>query len=79
MIGAELALNRSSFTGQDIVDPLADDGGTKFLKYLSFTAQAVMPSAPYIPGSWYWNRIAEAGRRTDPVGRTNTKTQAVLQ
>lgn len=79
MIGAELALNRSSFTGQDIVDPLADDGGEKFLKYLSFTAQSVMPSAPYIPGSWYWNRISEAGRRTDPVGRTNTRTQAVLQ
>lgn len=79
MIGAEWLLNRSSFTGQDIVDPLADDLGDKTLKWGGFLFQSFAPSAPYIPESWYWNRIAEAGRRTDPVGRTNSRTQAILQ
>ena len=79
MIAAEMALNRSAFTGQNIVDPLADDLGDKTLKYGAFLFQSYAPSAPYIYQSWYWNRIAEAGSRTDPVGRTNTRTQAVLQ
>ena len=79
MIMGELVLNRSAFTGQDIVDPLADDLGDKTLKWGNFLFQSFAPSAPYIPESWYWNRIAEAGKREDPVGRTNSRTQAVLQ
>jgi DNA repair protein RadC len=79
MIAGEMALNRSAFTGQDIVDPLADDAGDKFVKYINFGFQSLAPSAPWIPNSWYWNRISEAGVRTDPVGRTNSRGQAVLQ
>jgi hypothetical protein len=49
------------------------------VKYINFGFQSLAPSAPWIPNSWYWNRIAEAGVRTDPVGRTNSRGQAVLQ
>lgn len=78
-IASELASNRSAFTGQDIVDPLADSLGEKGAGYVNHIFQSMAPSAPWIPGSWYWNRIAEAGKREDPVGRTNSRGQAVMQ
>jgi hypothetical protein len=80
MVAAELYMNRSAFTGQQIVDPLSDDWADKTKKYGQFAYQAIMPSAPWIPESWYWNRIKETAQgTTDPVGRTNSTTQAALQ
>lgn len=80
MIAAELYMNKSAFTGQQIVDPLSDDWADKTKKWGSFAYQAFMPSAPWVPESWYWNRIGETfSGTTDPMGRTNSFTQASLQ
>jgi DNA repair protein RadC len=80
MVAAELYMNKSAFTGQQISDPLSSNWADKTKEYGSFAYQAIMPSAPWIPMSWYWNRIKETAKgTTDPLGRTNSTTQATLQ
>jgi hypothetical protein len=70
MIAGEFFLNRSMFTGEDIVDPNIDTLGDKTKKYGEWAYRSLMPSAPWIYDSWYWNKIGTAvsGGR-DPLGR----------
>jgi hypothetical protein len=86
MIAAEFALNRSAFTGNDIVDDLTDSTGDKWAKYGQWLWQSAVPSAPWIPMSWYNDKIfdLDAGppflsEGTDRQGRADSTTQRVMQ
>ena len=77
-IAFELALNRSAFTGRDIVDRDTDTTGEAAGKRLDYLYKAWMPSAAFIPGSWHYEKLERAlagerdllGRPYDPVGAT---------
>ena len=56
MIGAELALNKSAFTGDPIANPLTDTAGERARKALGHFYKSVMPNAPWVPGSWSQER-----------------------
>lgn len=77
-IGAELLLNRSAFTGQDIVSKNTDTLGERAGKAAGYVYRSWMPSAAWVPGSWYWQSIANAmeGAR-DWSGRPYSVPQAV--
>ena len=78
MMGAELFLNRSAFTGDDIVNELTDTGGEKASKVGDYLWKSWMPSAAWIPGSWYWEKILNAATgATDAKGRDYSAPQAV--
>ena len=78
-IAAELYLNRQSFTGQDITNPLTDDAGNRAGAVGGYLWKAWMPSAAWIPGSWYWDRIGDAinGVREPYTDRPYSLPQAV--
>lgn len=57
MLAAELMLNRSAFTGQDIVNKRIDDFWDRTQKVGDYLWKNWMPSAAWVPGSWYWNKI----------------------
>ncbi len=70
MIGAELMLNRAAFTGEDIVNDLTDSQGDKAAKWGDFLWKSWAPSAPWIPGSWYYAKIKGAATgELDPLMR----------
>lgn len=78
MLGAELALNKVAFTGKPITDPQTDTGGDMAGKVASWAWKSWMPSAAYIPGSWYWDKTwkaVEGGR--DIMGRPYSVSQAL--
>lgn len=77
-IAAELAFNRSAFTGQDIVDKEIDPWTTKTQKTISHVWRSWVPSAPWIPFSWYFDKIGRAwtGGR-DPLMRPYLLWQAI--
>lgn len=70
LLGAELFLNRSSFTGDDIVNTEVDDFWERSGKRGDYLWKAWMPSAAWVPGSWYWQKIGNAVKgATDYQGR----------
>jgi hypothetical protein len=70
MIGAELFLNRQAFTGQEIVNTRTDDFWDRSGKRADHLYKAWMPSAAWVPGSWYWEAISNAIQgATDRQGR----------
>ena len=70
MIGAELFLNRSAFTGQEIRNNRSQDWWQRRGNDIDHLYKSWMPSAAWVPGSWYWERIATAMRGgTDRQGR----------
>ncbi|PGH55878.1 hypothetical protein CRT60_21745 [Azospirillum palustre] len=77
-IGAELLLNRSAFTGQDIINKNTDTTGERAGKAAGYVYRSWMPSAAWVPGSWYWQSIGNAmdGAR-DWSGRPYSVPQAV--
>ena len=78
MLGAELALNKVAFTGKPITDPQTDTAGDMAGKVASWAWKSWMPSAAYIPGSWYWDKTwkaVEGGR--DIMGRPYSVGQAL--
>lgn len=79
MLAGEFILNRQAFTGQEITNDLTDDWWDKSAKVTDWAWKSWMPSAPWIPGSWYWNRIGNAmsGAR-DFRGRPYSVPQAAL-
>jgi hypothetical protein len=79
MLAAELVLNRSSFTGQDIVNPMTDSGSDKAVKVGEYLWRSWMPSAAWIPNSWYWNKInnARKGAREWGTNRRYSMGQAI--
>lgn len=78
MLAAELALNRQAFTGKDIVNEFTDDASDRAEKIGGYLWRSWMPSAPWVPGSWYYQRIERAviGGR-DPQGNPYSVPQAV--
>ena len=69
-MGFEFMLNKTSFFGEEIVDPLADDPATAAEKTLDWVWKSFGPSAPWIPASYYWDKlgVATSGGR-DRLGR----------
>jgi hypothetical protein len=73
MIAAELMLNRQGFTGDEITNELTDTAGEKAAKVASFLWKSAAPSAPWIPGSWYADKImAAATGELDPRMRESS-------
>jgi len=69
-MGFEFMLNKTGFFGQEIVDPLADDAVLGTQKTLDWLWKSYGPSAPWVPYSYYWDKmgIAITGGR-DRLGR----------
>jgi predicted kinase len=78
MLGAELMLNKQAFTGKEITNDLTDDWWDKTKKVGDWAWKSWVPSAAWIPGSWYWQKIGDAidGAR-DWSGRPYSVPQAV--
>jgi inorganic pyrophosphatase-like protein/conjugative element/phage-associated large polyvalent protein len=78
MLGAELMLNKQAFTGKEIVNDLTDDWWDKSSKIGDWAWKSWMPSAAYIPGSWYWQRVSNAASGVrDWSGRPYDLPQAI--
>lgn len=60
MMGFELVLNKQAFTGKEIVNTLTDDWWDKTAKVSDWAWKSWMPSAAWVPGSWYWTKIGNA-------------------
>ncbi|MCV0395491.1 MAG: hypothetical protein K5872_22345 [Rhizobiaceae bacterium] len=70
MIGAEIALNKQGFTGEEITNDLTDTWFEKAGKIGDYLWKAWLPSAAWVPGSWYWEKIGNAAKgATDASGR----------
>lgn len=70
MIGMELYLNKSAFTGEEIYNEETDSFWDRMTKRGDFVYKAWMPSAAWVPNSWYWEKIGRAARgATDRMGR----------
>ena len=77
MMAFELALNKAAFTGDPIYDELTDTTEDMAGNIAGWAYKTWMPSAAYIPGSWYWDKIwtaAEGGR--DYAGQPYSVFQA---
>lgn len=79
MLGFELFLNKQAFTGDEIFNTLTDTKGEQLSDIGAWAWRSWMPSAAWIPGSWYWNKIERAvlGVR-DSSDRPYSFPQAVL-
>jgi len=79
MIAGELMLNKAAFTKQEIFNKDADTPGEITGKVATHLYRSWMPSAPWIPNSWYWNKIDRAmtGGR-DSLMREYSVPQALL-
>lgn len=62
MLDFEIALNKQAFTGDEITYDRTDDWWDKTAKVSEWGWKSWMPSAAWIPGSWYWERIGNAAR-----------------
>jgi hypothetical protein len=70
MLAAELALNKQAFTGKEIVNWKTDTAGDATSKVGGWLWRSWMPSAPWIPGGWYWEKIKRAAKGgRDVLGR----------
>ena len=79
-IASDLLSNRVAFTGQDIVNRDIDTASEAFGKRLGYVARAVLPNAPWIPGSWSVDRIMRAlGDERDFRGRQYSEAQAIVR
>lgn len=71
-------LNRSAFTGRDITNEYTDTGIEKSEKVLGYLWKTWMPSAAWVPGSWYWDKIGRAAKGgQDSQGRVYSMKQAI--
>jgi len=70
LTAAEFALNKVGYTGQEIFDEV-DTGVEKAQKGSTYLWRAMMPNAPWIPGSWNWHLLERSiVGHTDIFGRT---------
>lgn len=60
MLAAEFSLNKSAFTGDEISNDLIDTPAERGGKVFNHLWKSWMPSAPWVPGSWYWDKIGNA-------------------
>jgi hypothetical protein len=59
-IAAELFLNKASFTGDPIYNELTDTKLEQTAAVADFLYKSFIPNAPWVPGSWYWDKIGGA-------------------
>jgi hypothetical protein len=78
MLAAELMLNKQAFTGEPITNDRTDDWWDKTSAIADWGWKSWMPSAAWVPGSWYWERMGNAmtGAR-DRQGRPYSPGQAL--
>lgn len=62
MLAGELWFNRSLFTGDEIYDEIVDTVPERAGKAAGHLYRSWMPGSPWIPGSWYWEKIGRAYR-----------------
>jgi hypothetical protein len=75
----ELMLNRSAYTGKDIIDKDSDTKGQMAEKIGDYLWKAWMPSAAYIPGSWHFDKAWSAAMdERDMLGRAYSLPTALL-
>ena len=77
MLASELFLNKQGFTGEPITKPATDTPFEEAEKIGGWAWKSWMPSAAWVPGSWYWDKIwraAEGGK--DVLGRRYSIPQA---
>jgi hypothetical protein len=75
----EFALNKQSFTGEDITNDLTQDNGDKFTSVADWAWKSWTPPAFWNPDSYYWTKISNAVHgATDTAGHPYTIPQAVL-
>ena len=80
LMGAEIAMNRISYTGQDMVNNVADTGMEKTEKRLAYLWRGLMPNAPWIPGSWNYKMLERSiVGETDIFGREYSLTVALVR
>lgn len=74
---AELALNKTQFTGKPIT--LETDTPTeKAAKITDYLYKSLMPNVPVVPGTYSWTGITNASKgKTDSFGRELSTPQAV--
>jgi len=73
-----MVFNKSAFTGQEVTEEI-DTTSEKFAKSAKHAYKSWMPSAAWIPGSWYWDKIVRAAKgQTDEIGRDYDLTSAFL-
>jgi len=66
----EFLFNKTAFFGEEIVDPLADDPVIATQKVMDWAWKSYAPSAPWIPASYYWDKISIATKGgRDKLGR----------
>ena len=74
-VGIELMMNRSNFTGKDIVNKRTDDGLDQAGKVADYLWKSWAPSAVWVPGGWYQSKVIDAlsgvrdrtGNQLDPL------------
>lgn len=67
LLAFEFLLNKSAFTGKDLVNERADDIWDKASKLGDWAWKSWMPSAAWIPGSWYWAKIGRSWEVPDAL------------
>ena len=78
MLAFELALNKSAFTGEPIHNEMTDDFWDRMAARGDYIYKAWMPSAAWVPGSWYWDKIGLSLKgAVDSAGRPYSLPEAV--
>lgn len=79
LMAFEFALNKQSFTGNEITNDLTDTAGDKADKVSDWLWKSWMPSAAWVPNSWYWEKIENAIKGAeDYSGRKYSLREAAL-
>ncbi|WP_341704689.1 hypothetical protein [Ferrovibrio sp.] len=85
-MAGEILLNKKMFDGKEIVNDKTDTPWESTGKVADYLWKSLAPSAPWIPGSWYWNKIGLAGKGAfggdqayDSAGNPLSLPEAVLQ
>ena len=77
MLAAEFFLNKKAFDGKEITNE-TDGMWDKTKAVADWAWKSWMPSAPWVPESWYWTAISEALRGVrDASGQPKSLTQAI--
>ncbi|TIW23769.1 MAG: hypothetical protein E5V63_24210 [Mesorhizobium sp.] len=78
MLAFELALNKSAFTGDPIRNELTDTWWDAAGKTGDYLWKSWLPSAAWVPHSWYWTKIENAAKgATDAKGRPYSLPEAI--
>ena len=77
---AEVWINRSAYTGQDIVNRMTDTEMEAAEKRILYLWRSMMPNAPWVPGSWNWKMLTGSMMgETDIFGRSYSVPMAAVR